>query len=375
MEKTKLTKEQLAILLASYLKANKIAVVGFEASKDNVLGLLDKIGKTIEIDGIYTSELDWMDGDTLPAGKTIEEYFEDFIAPEDYVKESGLGNVNGPEIGARPVRYSYTQGRKKWKVKKHFDDLERAFSTEAGAINALEGITERLESSYRMWRDDAKRKLLGTLASKAKQIMTTTTTFAKSTAYTTGTAVRKDTNGSAYAIVFKDIPASNQLDWAGAVGAGYLAPVNLVEKVDVPTDDATGEAFIIAVKEAVRKMKFKNHENLNGALVKPTPEANRRLVIDTSLMPELEVKTLAGAFHADRLAMPATMSEVEDFGTGNSDVLAILLDERGAKLHNSYNATRTQELADDDAILYVKHTEDTAFISANTFVHVFLKKA
>ena len=121
-------------------------------------------------------------------------------------------------------------------------------------------------------------------------------------------------------------------------------------------------------------MKFKNHENLNGALVKPTPEANRRLVIDTSLMPELEVKTLAGAFHDERLAMPATMSEVEDFGAGNSDVLAILLDERGAKLHNSYNATRTQPLADDDAILYVKHTEDTAFISANTFVHVFLKK-
>ena len=374
MEKTKLTKEQLAILLASYLKANKIAVAGFEASKDNVLGLLDKIGKTIEIDGIYTSELDWMDGDTLPAGKTIEEYFEDFIAPEDYVKESGLGNVNGPEIGARPVRYSYTQGRKKWKVKKYFDDLERAFSTEAGAINALEGITERLESSYRMWRDDAKRALLGTLAKKAKEIMNTTTTFAASTAYTAGTAVRKDTNGSAYAIVFKNIPASNSLDWAGAVGAGYLAPVNLVEKVDFPTDDVTGEAFIIAVKEAVRKMKFKNHENLNGALVKPTPEANRRLVIDTSLMPELEVKTLAGAFHADRLAMPATMSEVEDFGTGNSDVLAILLDERGAKLHNSYNATRSQVLVDDDAILSVKHTEDTAFISANTYVHVFLKK-
>lgn len=374
MEKTKLTKEQLATLLANYLKANKIAVVGFEASKDNVLGLLDKIGKTIEIDGVYASELDWMDGDSLPAGKTIEEYFEDFIAPEDYVKESGLGNINGPEIGARPVRYSYTQGRKKWKVKKYFNDLERAFSTESGAINALEDITERLESSYRMWRDDAKRALLGTLASKAKEIMTTTTTFAKSTAYTTGKAVRKDSNGSAYAIVFKDIPSSNTLDWAGAVSAGYLAPVNLVEKVDVPADDVNGEAFIIAIKEAVRKMKFKNHENLNGALVKPTPEASRRLVIDTSLMPELEVKTLAGAFHDERLAMPATMSEVEDFGAGNGDVLAILLDERGAKIHNSYSATRTQTLADDDAILYVKHTEDTAFISANTFVHVFLKK-
>ena len=374
MEKTKLTKEQLATLLANYLKANKIAVAGFEASKDNVLGLLDKIGKTIEIDGVYASELDWMDGDTLPAGKTIEEYFEDFIAPEDYVKESGLGNINGPEIGARPVRYSYTQGRKKWKVKKYFDDLERAFSTEAGAINALEGITERLESSYRMWRDDAKRALLGTLATKAKEIMNTTTAYGTSKAFTTGTALKKDAAGTAIGIVFKDIPSSNSLTWDKAVAQGFIAPVALVEKVDVPIDDVTDEAFIIAIKKAVRKMKFKNHENLNGALVKPTPEANRRLVIDTSLMPELEVKTLAGAFHEERLAMPATMTEVEDFGAGNGDVLAILLDERGAKLHNSYNATRTQPLADDDAILYVKHTEDTAFISANTFVHVFLKK-
>lgn len=372
MEKTKLTKDQLASLLATYLKANKIAVAGFEASKDNVLGLLDKIGKTIEIDGIYTSELDFMNGDNLPLGKTIEEYFEDFIAPEPYQKESGLGNVNGPEIGARPVRYSYTQGRQKWKVKKYFNDLERAFSTEEGAVKAIEGITERLESSYLMWRDDAKKALLGSFATKAKEIMNTTTTYATKTAYAVGKAVK---NGTAVAIVFKDIPASNTLAWADAIKQGYLSPVALVESIAVPTDSATGEAFIVAVKKAVKKMKFKSHENLNGALIKPTPEPNRRLVIDTSLMPDLEVETLAGAFHDERLAMPATMSETDSFGQGNEDVLAILLDDRGAKLHNTYNATRTQPLADDDAILYVKHTEDTAFISANTFVHVFLKSA
>lgn len=373
MEKTSLTKAQLASLIATYLKANKIAVVGFQATKENVLGLLDKIGKEVFIDGVYISELDFMNGENLPLGKTIEEYFEDFIASEDYTKENGVKNLEGAEISARPVTYSYTLGRKTWSVKKYFNDLERAFSTEEGAIRAISAITERLESSYLMWRDDAKRGLLGYFAKRAEDAMTASKTFAVKTAYRVGESV-KDEIGNV-AIVFKPITTANTLAWAEAIKAGLLAPIHLVSSVDTPTDAETGENFIIAVKEQVNKMRFKNHENLNGALVKPTPQNNRRLIINASLMATLEVKTLAGAFHDDKLSYPAVVTEVEDFGEGHDDILAILIDDRGAKLHNSYNATREQSLARDDAMLYVKHTEDTAFISCNTFIHVFKKKA
>lgn len=368
----KLTKGQLASLIASYLKANKIAIEGFEASKDNCLGLLDKIGKTIEIDGVLESSLEWMDGENLPAGKTIEEYFLDFIPPMDYEKNPA-DKFSADEIGARPVKYSYTQGRKKWQIKRYFNDLERAFSTSEGAVNAMAEIVTRLDESYRMWRDDVKKQLLGTLATKAKTLMNPSKTYATKTAYAVGESVKKDSAGSEIAIVFLPITASNALAYADAVAQGYLAPIHLVETIDVPTDTATGEAFIKAVKEASRKMQFKNHENLNGALIKPTPKAVRRLVVDTTIMPSLEVDTLAGAFHQENLAFPTTLSEVDGFGD-NKDVFAILLDERGVRIHNSYNATRENTIAKEDSELYVKHTEDTAFISANTFVHVFLKK-
>lgn len=372
-EKRSLTKAQLASLIATYLNANKIGVMGFTASKDNVLGLLDKIGKQVFIDGVYSSELDFMNGDVLPAGKTIEEYFEDFIAPEPYAKNNGVDNLNAPEIGSRPVTYSYTLGKQVFPLKKYFNDLERAFRTEAGAINALNTIVERLESSYLMWRDDAKRGLLGYFGKRAEDAMTPSKTFAVKTAYSVGESV-KDNAGNV-AIVFKTITTANTLAWAEAIKAGLLAPIHLVSSVDTPTDADTGENFIIAVKEQVNKMRFKNHENLNGALVKPTPQANRRLIINVGLMPTLEVKTLAGAFHEDKLSYPAVVTEVEDFGEGHDDILAILIDDRGAKLHNSWSSTLDQIAGRDNAILYFKHTEDTAFISCNTFIHVFKKKA
>lgn len=365
-----ITNEQLASIIASYLKANKIAVVGFEASKDNVLGLVDKIGKTITIDGLVESNLSELDGENLPLGKTIEEYFLDFLPPKDYVKNAGIENVTAVDPVARPVRYSYTQGRKKWSTTEYFNDLEKAFSTMEGATSAISKIVERLSASYLLWREDVKKELLGQLATRATEVISKSETFATSKAYAIGAYVN---NGSEYGIVFNAIDSSNAKDWATCVKEGYIAVVDLASTIAEPTDTATGEEFIKAVKKYARKASFKNHENLNGSLILPTPKASRVLIINTYLMPSIEVDTLAGAFNRGDLAMPVRVIETDSFGS-NSDCMAILMDIRGVKLHNSYNATFSTPLGDDGAIKYVKHTEDTGFISANTFVHVFNKK-
>ena len=82
------------------------------------------------------------------------------------------------------------------------------------------------------------------------------------------------------------------------------------------------------------------------------------------------------AMKADELAMPAEIKVVDDFGTvtGQTDskkVYAVLVDERGLKLHNGYMASRYKENADGDFVNYVRHFEDTAFISKSTFIRVF----
>lgn len=364
------TIEQLADIITNYLKANKICQGSFTASKDNVLGLLDKIGKTITIDGVFEDELQVLDGDNLPLGKTIEEYFFDFLPPKDYVKNAGVENVTAVEPTARPVKYSYTQGRKKWVTTRYFNDLERAFMTEEGASKAIARIVERLEQSYRLYRNGLKRELLGKFASQADSIMSSAVTYGATTAYEVGKAVK---NGNEVGIVFNAKPATS-ITWDNAKKQGYVSIVNLSETISAPVDTDTGEAFIKRVKEVARIAKFDNENNLNGALTLPTPKDSLYLFIRSDLMPSLEVDTWAGAFHNDLLALPAKVVEVKDFGD-NDDCIAVLCDARGVKIHNSYNATRETILGDDDAVKYVKHTEDTAFWSANTFVHVFKKSA
>lgn len=367
-----LTTAKLSALIAEYLNANNICVEGFSASKENILGLLDKVGKTITLDGVYESELDFMNGEDLPLGKTIEEYFEDFVPPEEYVANAGVENVTRKDATARPVKYSYTQGRRKWSTTKPYDDLERAFSTEAGATQALTGLVLRLNQSYQMWRDELKKELLGQYASKADSIMSTSEVYAKSKAYAVGTALKSASSNGVIGVVFNAIDASNALTWDEAVKAGYISVVTLTTSIDEPTDTITGNAFIKSVKKYARKAKFKNHENLNGTLILPTPKSNLRLIINTYLMPDLEVDTWAGAFHKDLVALPAIVSETDSFGS-NSDVIAMLIDDRGVKVHNTYQAIRETQLGDDDCLKLVKHSEDTAFYSANTFIHVFKK--
>jgi len=55
------TQKQLSEIIAKYLKSNKISIVGFEANKNNVAGLIDKVGATFMIDGEEEEELAFMD--------------------------------------------------------------------------------------------------------------------------------------------------------------------------------------------------------------------------------------------------------------------------------------------------------------------------
>ena len=70
------------------------------------------------------------------------------------------------------------------------------------------------------------------------------------------------------------------------------------------------------------------------------------------------------------------LTVVDDFGTitgetSGKKVYAILIDPRGVKLHEGYNASRYKENADGDFVNYVRHFEETGFISKSTFVRVF----
>ena len=312
----KMTTNGLVALAKSYVAAAKQAGT-WNATTDNLYTAVDKIGKMIMLDGQFIDKLPELDGDDLPLGKTIEEYFIDLTLPEAYTDINTEGAKN--EVPALPsieeCAYNYTLGREKIKTTVPYDNVERAALNQNDAANMIAKILERLGNSYEMFKFQAKKQLLGNAADKA-------------------------------------------------------VAANLVSTIAVPTDTTTGEAFIKAIKEEVEAASFAHEGGLNGALIGAAPELV--LYIKKGVMPSIEVDTMAGAFNEARLAIPARVKVVDDFGTmTNTNVFALLVDPRGIKLHRGYHAIRTATNADGDFVNYVDHSEHTGFISKNVYIKAF----
>ena len=140
-----------------------------------------------------------------------------------------------------------------------------------------------------------------------------------------------------------------------------------------PVDDTTGEAFIEQVLEdAEVASDFSEGRSLNGNTLGASLEAGLVLVMKQGIMPSLKVQTLAGAFNRDDLAMPAEIVVVPDFGDADDDIYAVLVDRRIMRLHNTYRAVRENMNGQGDFLNMFYHTENTAHISRNAFVKVYM---
>ena len=147
----KMTIAQLQAKAKTYVDAAKQAGA-WKGSTDNLYGLIDKIGKQVMIDGQFVDKLPELDGEELPLGKTIEEYFIDLTLPEAYttIDKEGAKDVVPALPSVEQVAYSYTLGREKIKTTVPYDNFERAAITSTDAANMSAKILQRLNNSYEM---------------------------------------------------------------------------------------------------------------------------------------------------------------------------------------------------------------------------------
>ena len=112
-----------------------------------------------------------------------------------------------------------------------------------------------------------------------------------------------------------------------------------------------------------------NDHNLAGHVCGAAPSL--KLYVKQGVMPSLEVDTMAGAFNEAKLAVPAEIKTVLDFGTADANIYAILVDERAIKLHDDINKVTTDYTAGDDQDNFFRLLKQTGFISKFAFIHVF----
>lgn len=368
----KLSLQELKSYVNGVVTVAKLSNSSFSVTRDNIVGLVDKIGKIVTLDTAYAiDKLADFDGEYLSFGKTIEEWQQDLIMPQNY-DSTGANALSPHDPTYRPNFYSYTIGKKVIKTTLRNNDIERAVHFVEQFVEITSMQVKRLADSMSAYRYQVKREMLGKFIGLCEAAMdSSNATFVTATAYTEGTYLKDGGSPLKYGVVVKAIPSSPAIaDWATAVAGGYIIEFGLFTELAIPTDDTSGEAFIQSVKEVVEKAgDISEGNSLNGNTLGAVEGLT--LVVKQGIMPVLDVKTLAGAFHLEKVALPSKVIVVKDFGSASADYYAILLDSRAMRLHNSYRATRENLNGDGDFLNLFEHTEDTAWISRNAFVHAW----
>lgn len=323
----KMTLESLKTFATGYVAAAQQAGA-WQETHNNLYKVLDKVGKMITLDGEFQDSLPELSGDDLPLGKTIEEYFIDLTMPVDFKAPDNSG-TGYAEAALKPYlpdteepAYSYSLGRKVLPTTIPYDNVERGAVNAEAAGNMIAKVSEKFADSGSLYRYALKKQLIGNMITKAITV--------------------------------------------------DAAEGKIVSTIAKPVDTATGEAFIKEVKTIKENFEFANEGNcLSKALIGKTPEANLMLYIKKGVLPSLEVDTLTGAYHLDKIAIPCRVKVVDDFGSADEKVFAVMLDSRGVKLHKDYLTTKPQENAFSDFVNLFEHSEYTGFISKFTAVHVF----
>ena len=373
----KLSIAQLTSVVHNYVASNKIAVDSFSETRDNSVGLLDTLGKIYTLWQNYGDKLVLFDGEDLSFGKTIEEWAQDLILPENF-DPSGATTLAPHDSTYRPVSFSYTLGKKTIPQTIRNNDIERAVHNIGQFEDIIAGKTKALYDSETMFRYAIKREALGVLMARCDYQMDASNadvTLANTSASISGA---HDVNelfaitGSGMYILVKPIASGAGLTGATAISGGYLIKLDLVTEIAKPVSDVTGEAFIEQVlKDAEVASDFSEGHSLNGNTLGGNPEAGLVLVMKQGILPSLKVQTLAGAFNKDELAMPAEIVVIPDFGDADADLYAVLVDRRIMRCHNTYRAVRENQNGQGDFLNMYYHSENTVHCSRNCFVKVY----
>lgn len=376
----KLSIAQLSAVVKNYVDSNKISVDSFSETRANSVGLLDTLGKIYTLWQNYGDKLALFDGEDLSFGKTISEWAQDLILPEDF-DASGSTTLAPHESTYRPVSFSYTLGKKTIPQTIRNNDIERAVHNIGQFEEIITGKTKALYDSETMFRYALKRQALGVLIERCADAMDSTN--ADVTLATEGTTISGAvavnelvyvTATTSMYVAVKPIASGSGLTGTTAIAGGYLIKLDLVTEIAQPTTAESGEAFIEQVLADVEVASdFSEGHSLNGNTLGGNPEAGLVLVMKQGIMPSLKVQTLAGAFHREDLAIPAEIVVIPNFGDADDDYYAILVDRRIMRLHNTYRAVRENLNGQGDFLNMFYHTENTAHVSRNCFVKVYSK--
>lgn len=316
---SQLTPAALKEAIKAYADASKQANPTYTPTVDDFTKLVTKIGEQTTLYLPQVDKLPELSGSSLPYGETIEEFMVNDFLPSTFSYEDGAVKKNATRVTFDEAVYNYPLAEQLFEGGIPQTQLQRISLGSSEYASILSSAMATMDSSTNAWNYAAKRQLLGNAGVKA-------------------------------------------------INAGLK--VSIGDPASWTAEN--GEDFIKQVLCDVEDASDMNSNNLAGHCAAAAPSL--KLYVSKKVVPTLKVKTLAGAFHREDLAIPAEIKTVLDFGdTGENEIVAILVDERAIKLKDDINYTTSDFDGRQGQENIWRHLKQTGFISKYGYIKVYIK--
>lgn len=288
----------------------------FEAVINDTTGLVEKCMDQICLNQVFADKLPELDGDEKEFGAYIEEYNFSLLTPK-----AAPVVEDGKTYGIPYIAPALQGTFHSWKLPEYIIAGSTSYNKykssmkDAGAYAAfVSGVLKQMVDSYNQTRYEEKKALL---------------------------------------------------DWAAA----NVATSKTVAK---PTDTESGEGFIKAIKNAVEEASFARDITIGDKTVTLGSAEGFTLYLTKEIQASLSVDTLAGAFHAENLALPCAVKVVDSATIGGA--YAMLVDNRAIKLFPNRNTVGEDFNAYHDFVTMSRHVIDTPFVSKYATIVKFVEE-
>lgn len=306
MAKATIAQIKTAVATVATSKFDDLIATGNKPTTDTNTGLLQKCMDMICVNQIYTDHLPELDGDEKEFGSYIEEYAQGLV-----VAEAATNLEDGKEYSI-PYKKIDIQGTfTSWQLPEYIvpastslSKYKKAMRTSADYATYCASIIKSMQDTYNQTRYEEKK---GLLQWAAKNVAVAKTGIAK------------------------------------------------------PTDTATGETFIKAIKDAVEDASFARDVTVGDSTFTFGAADSFTLYITKGMKSTLDVDTLAGAINEARLALPCrvVVVDVDSFNGAHS----MLVDNRAIKLFPNRNDVTEDVVGYHNYVTYARHVVDTPFVS------------
>jgi len=385
------TLEQAKKFATDYIVDNKICA-DYTYTIEQTSNLLNKIGEMLTITTPIVDTMPELEGNTLDRGQIIEEYFGD-LQPAQAFDENASDDLAPHRLHFKKAYYSYPLARKVIPITIDNKKYDPTALTQEDLIKITSMILTKAYESKAVYRNAVKMQLV---SESALLLDAKIAYYDTRSVYNAGDFInenhvigKEDIATDAYRAVTRSTRAlvAGDIDtdahWSAFINeqieAGTFVEYQVGTKIAKPVDESTSKAFMLELNKVLEKTRRDSEGNsLSGATLGALNKNDLMLYVADGIIPTIDVykSSLPTASLIDfntnvkPIGKYAEVKLNSDYFEGLTSY-AILVDTRGLKLKSYYNAMRQSQNGKADFTNVYQHWGDTAFLSANTFIHIF----